>query len=187
MAASGLDPRTLLEEVGFDILRPPPCQAVEPSETRIACCYTHDVICKDDQILPFDHCDSRANYKAFMEILDKLVYVFRASNEAEQNLLARSIVVILRHRGGRFLVCERNVEGFFEGGDSNALRIILLVLQRKVDLLASRQAQIARAEERRARKRTRLGETADLGSACRSTADDCDDDDDASGSSSFWC
>jgi hypothetical protein len=101
--------------------------------------------------------------------------------------LARSIVVILRNRGGRFLVCERIEEGLFEGGDTNTLRV-LLVLQRNVELLASQQAQNARAEERRVGKRKRLGETADLGStSCRSTADDDDDDDDnASGSSSFW-
>jgi hypothetical protein len=55
-------------------------------------------------------------------------------------LLARSIVVILRNRGGRFLVCERIEEGLFEGGDTNTLRV-LLVLQRNVELLASQQAQ----------------------------------------------
>jgi hypothetical protein len=177
MAASGLDPKTLVEEAGFDILCPPPCQAVEPSDMRIACCCAHDVICNDDEILPCDHCDSKANCKALMEIMDKLVYIFRESNEAEQNLLARSILVVLRHRGGRFLVCEKVGEGFFEGGDSNGLRVILLVLQKKVELLASRQAQSARAEERRVRKRKRLAETSDLVStSCRSTADGDDDD-----------
>jgi hypothetical protein len=185
MAAFGLDPKTLLEEAGFDILCPPPCQAVGSLDKRIACCYAHDVICIDDEIRPCDHCESNAKCKAFMGILDKLVYVFRASNEVEQNLLARSIVVILRHRGGRFLVYGETGQGLFEGGDSNALRVILLVLQRKVDLLASRQARTARAEERRARKRIRLAETADLGSTCRPTADD--DDDNASVSSSMWC
>jgi hypothetical protein len=132
MAENGLDPKTLMDEAGFDILRPPPYVPVEKSDTRIACLYAHDVVCMGEEI---HACyDSNDHYEAFMETMDKFVHIFQCSNEGEQNLLARSIVAILRRRGGRFLVRD---DILFEGGDPNALQVVLSVLHQKVERLES--------------------------------------------------
>jgi hypothetical protein len=159
MEENGLDPMTWVEEAGFDILCPPLHEAVESSDTRIACLYEHDVICKGGEILPCDHPDSEANCKAFMKTLEKFVLLFRYSNEGERKLLARSIVAILRRRGGRFLVCDTVGNDVHEGGDPNAVQVILCVLQKRAGQEEARgartEAECARAEERRARKRQR--------------------------------
>jgi hypothetical protein len=165
MAKKGLDPKTFVEEAGFDILCPPPYEAVEPSYTRISCFYAHDVICMDDEIYECDHDEPNDHYEAFMATMDKFVHIFPYSNKGEQNLLARSIVIILRRRGGRFLVCDSSGEDLFEGGDPNAIRVVLSVLQKKVERLESRPAQRkaewARVEERLARKRQKLARAAE--------------------------
>jgi hypothetical protein len=158
MTENGLDPKTWVEEAGFDILCPPPYDAVEPSDTRIALFYAHDVICKGGEILACDHPDSKANCTAFAKTMEKFVILFRYSNDGEKSLLARSIVAILWRRGGRFLVCGKTGNDLYEGGDSNALQVILCVLQKRAGQEeakgALREAECARAEERRARKRT---------------------------------
>jgi hypothetical protein len=161
MEENGLDPVTWVEEAGFDILCPPPYEAVKPSDTRISCFYAHDVICKGGEILACDHPDSKDNCKAFVKTMEKFVLLFRYSNEDERNLLAWSIVAILRRRGGRFLVCDKNgdTSNVKEGGDPNALQVVMCVLQNRAGQEeakgALREAECARAEERRARKRKR--------------------------------
>jgi hypothetical protein len=159
MAENGLDPKTWVEEAGFDILCPPLYEAVEPSDTRIACLYAHDVLCKGGEILACDHPDSKANCKAFVKTMEKFVLLFRNSNVGERNLLARSIVAILRSRGGRFLVCDKIGNDMQEGGDPNALQVILCMLQKRAEQEEARgarwEAECARAEERRTRKRKR--------------------------------
>jgi hypothetical protein len=154
-AENGLDSETWVEENGFDILCLPPFEAVEPSNVRIACCSPHDVICRDDEILSCDHDDSNEHYKAFMKNMDEFVRIFQYCNEREQNLLAWSIVGILRRRGGRFLVCDDRGQGFFEGGDSNALRVVLSLLNKKVERFELEQAR-TEATDARKRKRTAL-------------------------------
>jgi hypothetical protein len=157
MKENGLDPKTWVEEAGFDILCPPPYEAVVRSDTRIACFYAHDVICMGGEILACDHPDSKANCKAFVKTMEKFVLLFRYSNDGERNLLARSIVAILRSRGGRFLVYHQTGTDLYEGGDPNALQVILCALQKRAGQEeargALREAECARAEERRARKR----------------------------------
>jgi hypothetical protein len=157
MEENGLDPRTWVEEAGFDILCPPYYEAAEPSDTRVACFYEHDVICKGGEILACDYPDSKANCKAFMKTMEKFVLLFRYSNDGERNLLARSIVAILRVRGGRFLVCDKSAKDVYEGGDLNALQVIMCLLQKRAGQEEARgartEAECARAEERRARKR----------------------------------
>jgi hypothetical protein len=167
MTKKGLDPKTLVEETGFDILCPPSYEPVEPSDTRIARLYARDVICKGGEILACDHPDSTGNYRAFMETLEKFVLLVRYSNEGEQNLLARSIVTIHRRRGGRFLVevCDDRGEDLFEGGDPNALQVVLSVLRKKVERLESRPAQgkadWARVGETHVHKRQKLAEASE--------------------------
>jgi hypothetical protein len=152
MAENGLDPKTWVEEAGFDILCPPSYVAVESSDTRIACFCAHDVICKHGEILACDHPDSKTNCKAFVKTIEKFVLLFRYSNEGERTLLARSIITILRLRGGRFLVCDKSENDLYEGGDLNALQVIMCVLQKRA---GQEEARGARAEEQRARKRKR--------------------------------
>jgi hypothetical protein len=160
MEKIGLDPKTWVEEAGFDILNPPPYEPVEPSETRIACLYTHDVVCMGDESLACD--DSNTHYEAFMETMEKFVHIFQYSYGGEQNLLARSIVAILRRRGGRFLVRDSSGEDLFEGGDPNALRVVMRVLRKKVERLeshpAQRTADWAPVGETRIHKRQKLAE-----------------------------
>jgi hypothetical protein len=154
MEENGLDPETLLQEAGFDILCPPPYEAVEPSDTRIACVCAHDVICKDGEIFACDHPDSKANCEAFVKIMEKFVLLFRHSNEGERNLLAGSIIAILRLRGGRFLVCDDSGDGLFEGGDANALHVVLSVLHKRVERLVESEEAGTEASDARKRKRT---------------------------------
>jgi hypothetical protein len=163
MVKKGLDPKTLVDKAGFDILRPPPYEAVEPSDTRIACLYSHDVVCMGDEILACD--DSNDHYEAFMQTMDKFVYIFMCSNEGEKDLLARSIVAILRRRGGRFLVRDDSGQDLLEGGDPNAIRVILSVLHKRVERLESHTAQgnadWARVGETRVHKRQKLAEASE--------------------------
>jgi hypothetical protein len=139
MAENGLDPKTWVEEAGFDILCPPPHEAVQPSVTRVARFYAHDVICKGGEILACDHPDSKENCKAFIQTMEKFVLLFRYSNDGKRNLFARSIIAILRRRGGRFLVCHKTGSDFYEGGGPNALQVILCMLQKRAGQQEARE------------------------------------------------
>jgi hypothetical protein len=128
----------------------------------------------DDEIYECDHDEPNDHYEAFMATMDEFARIFQYCNEREQSLLARSIVAILRCRGGRFLVCDNSGDNLFEGGDQNALSVVLSVLRKKVERQKSEQAQrkAERArEERRTRKRKRPSEASEtVGTSCHLSA-----------------
>lgn len=147
MANASLLPKAA-EEVDFEVTDPPSEPVVPPSEEAIcdslADVNTYDVLCGRG-----GGTNSQIGNRRFRQLVQDFQPIYLLARRKEKPLLARTIVIIIRKRGGRFLKKDDSTGELFEVGDSKAEAKTSQALREGLDVRATKSAASSLLEKKK--------------------------------------
>lgn len=157
------------EEVDFDVADPPSEPCAQPSDKPVceslADVNTYDVLCGRG-----GGTNSQIGNRRFRKLVQDFQPTYLLARRKEKPLLARTIVLIIRKRGGRFLKKNEETGELYEVGDAKAEAKTSQALREGLDVRATKSAASSLLEKKKRNKeREKAAKDADL--------DDEDDDD----------
>ena len=160
--AAGMTQPPSAREVDFDIHNPPMSPQVPPS-TQPICAIpsnvnSHDVLCGRG-----GGTNTQIGNRRFRSLVHEFQPTYLLCRRKEKPLIARTIVLIIRNRGGRFLKKDEVNGMLFEVGDDKAEAKTSQALREGLDV---RSAKSPSASKRKSRKKK-----ADIGSKSKSKID----------------
>jgi hypothetical protein len=137
-SASGLLPKAA-EEIDFEVTDPP-LEPVTPPSTTPVCdspgeVNTYDVLCGRG-----GGTNSQVGNRRFRRLVQDFQPVYLLARRKEKPLLARTIVLIIRKRGGRFLKKDEETGELYEVGDIKAEAKTSQALREGLDVRATKSA-----------------------------------------------
>ena len=139
-AASGMVLPDAAHEVDFDVVDPPAepvCPpSTEPLVESLAEVNGYDVLCGRG-----GGTNSQVGNKRFRKLVQDFQPTYLLARRKEKPLLARSIVLIIRKRGGRFLRKDEGTGMLYEVGDEKAEAKTSQALREGLDVRATRASQ----------------------------------------------
>lgn len=126
------------EEIDFDVVDPP-LEPVVPEDNNQACCEsladvnTYDVLCGRG-----GGTNSQIGNRRFRQLVQEFQPIYLMAKRKEKPLLARTIVLIIRKRGGRFLKKNEETGELFEVGDLKAEAKTSQALREGLDVRATK-------------------------------------------------
>jgi hypothetical protein len=128
------------EEVDFDVVDPPlepvvPESDTEPSCDSLAEVNTYDVLCGRG-----GGTNSQIGNRRFRQLVQEFQPIYLMAKRKEKPLLARTIVLIIRKRGGRFLKKNEETGELFEVGDLKAEAKTSQALREGLDVRATKSS-----------------------------------------------
>jgi hypothetical protein len=126
------------EEVDFDVVDPP-LEPVVPECDTEACCESlaevnsYDVLCGRG-----GGTNSQIGNRRFRQLVQEFQPIYLMAKRKEKPLLARTIVLIIRKRGGRFLKKNEETGELFEVGDLKAEAKTSQALREGLDVRATK-------------------------------------------------
>jgi len=127
-------------EVDFPITSPPLQPVVLPSELP-ACETSSDVNSNDVLCGRGGGTNSQVGNRRFRQLVQEFQPTYLMARRKEKPLIARSIVLIIRKRGGRFLKKDDDTSALFEVGDAKAEAKTSQALREGLDVRATRSGK----------------------------------------------
>lgn len=165
-SASGMLLPKAAEEIDFEVSDPPMEPVTPPSKTPV--CESpgevngYDVLCGRG-----GGTNSQVGNRRFRKLVQEFQPIYLLARRKEKPLLARTIVLIIRKRGGRFLKKDEETGELYEVGDTKAEAKTSQALREGLDVRATKSAASNLLEKKKKKK----------SSASKSSDDDDDDDD----------
>lgn len=137
-SASGLLPKAA-EEIDFEVTDPPLEPILPPSKTPV--CESpgdvngYDVLCGRG-----GGTNSQIGNRRFRKLVQEFQPIYLLARRKEKPLLARTIVLIIRKRGGRFLKKDDETGELYEVGDTKAEAKTSQALREGLDVRATKSA-----------------------------------------------
>lgn len=126
-------------EIDFDVADPPMEPITPPSDSPICNSMgevnTYDVLCGRG-----GGTNSQVGNRRFRQLVQDFQPIYLLAKRKEKPLLARTIVLIIRKRGGRFLKKDEETGELFEVGDTKAEAKTSQALREGLDVRATRSA-----------------------------------------------
>ena len=127
------------EEVDFDVTDPPTEPVTPPSEEPVcdslADVNSYDVLCGRG-----GGTNSQIGNRRFRKLVQEFQPTYLLARRKEKPLLARTIVLIIRKRGGRFLKKDEDTGELYEVGDAKAEAKTSQALREGLDVRATKSA-----------------------------------------------
>ena len=146
-AARDLLPKAA-EEVDFDVVSPPlePIlpEGTEPLCASIAEVNSYDVLCGRG-----GGTNSQVGNRRFRKLVQDFQPIYLLARRKEKPLMARTIVLIIRKRGGRFLKKDEETGEMFEVGDVKAEAKTSQALREGLDVRATKSAASSLLEKKK--------------------------------------
>ncbi|GKY95903.1 hypothetical protein MPSEU_000550900 [Mayamaea pseudoterrestris] len=137
-AARDLLPKAA-QEIDFDVASPP-MQPIEPEGVEPLCCSLSDVNGYDVLCGRGGGTNSQIGNRRFRKLVQDFQPIYLLARRKEKPLLARTIVLIIRKRGGRFLKKDDETGEMFEVGDVKAEAKTSQALREGLDVRATKSA-----------------------------------------------
>lgn len=135
--AAGMTEPVSAEEVDFEICNPPLVPVVPPSTTPVlmnnAKISVNDVLCGRG-----GGTNTQVGNRKYRLLVQEFQPTYLLCRRKEKPLIARTIVLIIRKRGGRFLKKNEEDGGFYEVGDEKAEAKTSQALREGLDVRASK-------------------------------------------------
>ena len=136
------------EEIDFEVTDPPMSPVTPPSEQPIveslADVNTHDVLCGRG-----GGTNSQIGNRRFRKLVQEFQPTYLLARRKEKPLLARTIVLIIRKRGGRFLKKDEDSGELYEVGDAKAEAKTSQALREGLDVRATKSAASSLLEKKK--------------------------------------
>ena len=150
--AAGMTEPPSAKEVDFDI-NDPPIQPVLPPSSRPIITQSsevniHDVLCGRG-----GGTNTQIGNRRFRSLVQEFQPTYLLCRRKEKPLIARTIVLIVRNRGGRFLKKHEDEGTFYEVGDEKAEAKTSQALREGLDVRASRSSIDGKKKPARSRKK----------------------------------
>lgn len=150
--AAGMTEPPSAKEVDFDI-NDPPTQPITPPSARPVCTQSsevniHDVLCGRG-----GGTNTQIGNRRFRSLVQEFQPTYLLCRRKEKPLIARTIVLIVRNRGGRFLKKHEDEGTFYEVGDEKAEAKTSQALREGLDVRASRSSIDGKKKPSRSRKK----------------------------------
>lgn len=141
------------EEVDFDVACPP-MEPIVPESDEPACeslaeVNTYDVLCGRG-----GGTNSQIGNRRFRQLVQEFQPIYLLAKRKEKPLLARTIVLIIRKRGGRFLRKNEETQQLFEVGDTKAEAKTSQALREGLDVRATKSARTLQDKHKKKKKGT---------------------------------
>jgi hypothetical protein len=147
--AAGMTQPASAREVDFDIHNPPLEPVTQPS-TEPACSITSNVNNNDVLCGRGGGTNTQIGNRRFRSLVQEFQPTYLLCRRKEKPLIARTIVLIIRHRGGRFLKKDEGNGMLFEVGDEKAEAKTSQALREGLDVRASKSTTIMGRKKQRA-------------------------------------
>jgi hypothetical protein len=136
------------EEINFEVTDPPMSPISEPGTVSVceslADVNTHDVLCGRG-----GGTNSQVGNRRFRQLVQDFQPTYLLARRKEKPLLARTIVLIIRKRGGRFLKKDDDSGELFEVGDAKAEAKTSQALREGLDVRATKSAASSLLEKKK--------------------------------------
>jgi len=136
------------EEVDFEVTDPPPEPVTPPSDKplceSLADVNGYDVLCGRG-----GGTNSQVGNRRFRQLVQEFQPTYLLARRKEKPLLARTIVLIIRKRGGRFLKKDDETGELFEVGDTKAEAKTSQALREGLDVRATKSAASSLLEKKK--------------------------------------
>jgi hypothetical protein len=141
------------EEIDFDVSSPPmepiTPEAEEPACESLAEVNSFDVLCGRG-----GGTNSQVGNRRFRQLVQEFQPIYLLAKRKEKPLLARTIVLIIRKRGGRFLKKNEETGQLFEVGDTKAEAKTSQALREGLDVRATKSAQNLLDKQKKNKKKS---------------------------------
>uniref|UniRef100_A0A7S3P1B1 DUF6824 domain-containing protein n=1 Tax=Amphora coffeiformis TaxID=265554 RepID=A0A7S3P1B1_9STRA len=148
------------EEIDFEVTDPPMNNVTPPSDQPIveslAEVNTHDVLCGRG-----GGTNSQIGNRRFRKLVQEFQPTYLLARRKEKPLLARTIVLIIRKRGGRFLKKDEDSGELFEVGDAKAEAKTSQALREGLDVRATKSAASSLLEKKKKKQQQGKNSLAD--------------------------
>lgn len=149
------------EEIDFDVTDPPPEPVTQPSEKPVceslANVNGYDVLCGRG-----GGTNSQVGNRRFRKLVQEFQPTYLLARRKEKPLLARTIVLIIRKRGGRFLKKDDETGELYEVGDTKAEAKTSQALREGLDVRATKSAASSLLEKKKKKQLEEQQEAAAL-------------------------
>lgn len=139
------------EEIDFDVSDPPSKPHTPPSKTPVcespADVNSFDVLCGRG-----GGTNSQVGNRRFRQLVQDFQPIYLLARRKEKPLLARTIVLIIRKRGGRFLKKDEETGELFEVGDTKAEAKTSQALREGLDVRATKSAASSVGDKKKKKK-----------------------------------
>jgi hypothetical protein len=136
------------EEVDFDVTDPPAEPVTPPSDEPLVDSMndvnTYDVLCGRG-----GGTNSQIGNRRFRKLVQEFQPTYLLARRKEKPLLARTIVLIIRKRGGRFLRKDEDTGALYEVGDTKAEAKTSQALREGLDVRATKSAASSLLEKKK--------------------------------------
>jgi hypothetical protein len=150
--AAGMTEPASAKEVDFDICNPPLEPIVPPSTTPLFKSNNQinlsDVLCGRG-----GGTNTQVGHRRFRTLVQEFQPTYLLCRRKEKPLIARTIVLIIRKRGGRFLKKNDEDGGFYEVGDEKAEAKTSQALREGLDVRASKVSLDGKKKSRSSKKK----------------------------------
>jgi hypothetical protein len=130
------------EEIDFEVADPP-LEPITPESNEVACESLADVNSYDVLCGRGGGTNSQIGNRRFRQLVQDFQPIYLMAKRKEKPLLARTIVLIIRKRGGRFLKKNEDTGELFEVGDIKAEAKTSQALREGLDVRATKSAASA--------------------------------------------
>ena len=155
------------EEVDFDVTDPPPEPVSQPSDKPVceslADVNGYDVLCGRG-----GGTNSQVGNRRFRKLVQEFQPTYLLARRKEKPLLARSIVLIIRKRGGRFLKKDDDTGELYEVGDTKAEAKTSQALREGLDVRATKSAASSLLEKKKKKQQEEVEEAAEAAAVAAS-------------------
>jgi hypothetical protein len=157
-SSSGMTLPKAAHEIDFDVFDPPLEPVLPPSNDPIcdspAEVNSYDVLCGRG-----GGTNSQIGNRRFRKLVQEFQPTYLLARRKEKPLLARTIVLIIRKRGGRFLKKDEETGELFEVGDAKAEAKTSQALREGLDVRATKTAATSLVEKKKKKKGSKSKES----------------------------
>jgi hypothetical protein len=152
--ANGIILPKAASEVDFVVTAPPMEPILPPSDHPVcdspASINSHDVLCGRG-----GGTNSQVGNRRFRKLVQDFQPTYLLARRKEKPLLARTIVLIIRNRGGRFLKKDEETGELYEVGDQKAEAKTSQALREGLDVRATKSAATSATDKKKKKKETK--------------------------------
>jgi hypothetical protein len=163
-------------EVDFDITDPP-MEPTTPASTTPVCESPADVNSYDVLCGRGGGTNSQVGNRRFRKLVQEFQPIYLLARRKEKPLLARTIVLIIRKRGGRFLKKDEETGELYEVGDAKAEAKTSQALREGLDVRATKSAASSLMDKKKKKSKSAESSSVEDG-AISPTGDKHSEDDD---------
>jgi hypothetical protein len=139
------------EEIDFDVTDPP-LEPIAPPSDEPVCDSLGDVNSYDVLCGRGGGTNSQVGNRRFRQLVQEFQPTYLMAKRKEKPLLARTIVLVIRKRGGRFLKKNEDSGELFEVGDLKAEAKTSQALREGLDVRATRSAATSLSDKKKKKK-----------------------------------